>query len=195
MAFWNSDIDESNGGIHYSWEDGDGSIVTGLTNEQIRSAYGRVLYICDVISFLTSSRRFQFQNMGEPTTITPQFTNFTSQVISRMSEMPFHCVEDCANATYKVAATYAGQLFDAFYSYGVALNKSLGVNPMTTNLKNGSLILSKIAMTFTGVAGDPVTLDAGGSRVVRVFLLAMNTSLLPYLAADLLVNGTTVVGS
>lgn len=43
-----SDVDEINGGEHYSWDDTDGNFVTGLTPEQIRDAYGKVLYICDV---------------------------------------------------------------------------------------------------------------------------------------------------
>ncbi|CAI2350694.1 unnamed protein product [Caenorhabditis sp. 36 PRJEB53466] len=171
-------VDETEGGMHYSWEDTDGSLVTGLSSEDIRAAYGRILYICD--------------NMGEPATPTEQFSNFTSQVIRRMSEQPFNCVQDCANSTYKVAATYSGQLFDAFYSYAVALNTSMAMDPTTTNLKNGSLILSNIAMTFTGVGGGSVTLDDTGSRVVQVYMYAMNTSMLPYLAAALLVNGTNV---
>ncbi|CAP25213.2 Protein CBR-GCY-14 [Caenorhabditis briggsae] len=171
-------VDESNGGVHYSWDDSDGNFVTGLTNEQIREAYGKVLYICD--------------NMGEPPIITAQYANFTTQVINRMSEQPFNCVQDCANATYKVTATYAGQLFDAFYAYAVALNKSLAMDPTTTNLKNGSLILSNIAMTFQGVGGSSVSLDETGSRIAQVFMFAMNSSLLPYIAAGLLVNGSRV---
>ncbi|UMM36958.1 hypothetical protein L5515_008889 [Caenorhabditis briggsae] len=171
-------VDESNGGVHYSWDDSDGNFVTGLTNEQIREAYGKVLYICD--------------NMGEPSIITAQYANFTTQVINRMSEQPFNCVQDCANATYKVTATYAGQLFDAFYAYAVALNKSLAMDPTTTNLKNGSLILSNIAMTFQGVGGSSVSLDETGSRIAQVFMFAMNSSLLPYIAAGLLVNGSRV---
>uniref|UniRef100_A0A1I7U8C9 Guanylate cyclase n=1 Tax=Caenorhabditis tropicalis TaxID=1561998 RepID=A0A1I7U8C9_9PELO len=171
-------VDEANGGLHYSWDDSDGSFVTGLTNDQIREAYGRVLYICD--------------NMGEPPNKTLEFLNFTSQVISRMAEQPFNCVADCANATYKISATYAGQLFDAFYSYAVALNKSLAMDPSTSNLKNGSLILGNIAMTFKGVGGSSVTLDSTGSRIVQVYMFAMNSSLLPYIAASLLVNGSTV---
>ncbi|CAO4380723.1 unnamed protein product [Caenorhabditis nigoni] len=171
-------VDEITGGVHYSWDDSDGNFVSGLTNEQIREAYGRVLYICD--------------NMGEPPTITAQYANFTTQVINRMSEQPFNCVQDCANATYKVTATYAGQLFDAFYAYAVALNKSLAMDPTTTNLKNGSLILSNIAMTFQGVGGSSVSLDETGSRIAQVFMFAMNSSLLPYIAAALLVNGSRV---
>lgn len=42
------DVDEADGKVHYSWDDTDGQLVTGLTNEQIRDAYGKVLYICDV---------------------------------------------------------------------------------------------------------------------------------------------------
>ncbi|KAF1750875.1 hypothetical protein GCK72_017426 [Caenorhabditis remanei] len=171
-------VDEANGGLHYSWDDSDGSFVTGLTTDQIRAAYGRVLYICD--------------NMGEPPTKTPEFLNFTTQVIERMSEQPFNCVQDCANSTYKVSATYAGQLFDAFYSYAVALNKSLAMNPSATDLKNGSLIMSSIGMTFRGVGGSSVTLDETGSRIVQVYMFAMNSSLLPYIAASLLVNGNQV---
>ncbi|CAL2045930.1 unnamed protein product [Caenorhabditis brenneri] len=171
-------VDEANGAVHYSWDDSDGNFVTGLSNDQIREAYGRVLYICD--------------NMGEPPNKTIEFTNFTSQVISRMAEQPFNCVADCANATYKVSATYAGQLFDAFYAYGVALNKSIAMDPTTSNLKNGSLILSNIAMTFKGVGGSSVTLDDTGSRIVQVFMFAMNSSLLPYIAASLTVNVSKV---
>ncbi|EGT39240.1 hypothetical protein CAEBREN_09776 [Caenorhabditis brenneri] len=171
-------VDEANGAVHYSWDDSDGNFVTGLSNDQIREAYGRVLYICD--------------NMGEPPNKTIEFTNFTSQVISRMAEQPFNCVADCANATYKVSATYAGQLFDAFYAYGVALNKSIAMDPTTADLKNGSLILSNIAMTFKGVGGGCVTLDETGSRIVQVFMFAMNSSLLPYIAASLTVNVSKV---
>uniref|UniRef100_A0A8R1DKZ9 Guanylate cyclase n=2 Tax=Caenorhabditis japonica TaxID=281687 RepID=A0A8R1DKZ9_CAEJA len=189
-------IDKIEGGFIYSWETTDGVFDTGLTSEQIRVAYGRVLYICD--------------NMGEPPNITAQFANFTSQVISRMSERPFNCVQDCANDTYKVvgfiineiqrrfidvsfqSATYSGQLFDALYAYSIALNKTLAKNPSTTNFKNGSLILNNIAMTFTGVGGNSVTLDETGSRIARVYMYALNNSMLPFMAATLLVNGSRV---
>ncbi|UMM33874.1 hypothetical protein L5515_007191 [Caenorhabditis briggsae] len=167
-------VDEEDGSRHYSWDDTDGSFVTGLSNEQIREAYSRVLFICD--------------NMGEPVTITEQFQNFSNQVIKRMSEAPFNCIEDCANSTFKVSATYSGQLFDAFYAYAVALNKSLTKNPGITDLKNGSMISGQIAMTFKGVGGNDISLDDTGSRIVRVFMFAMNSSLLPYLAADMLVS-------
>ncbi|CAO4378687.1 unnamed protein product [Caenorhabditis nigoni] len=171
-------VDEDDGTRHYSWDDTDGSFVTGLSNEQIREAYSRVLFICD--------------NMGEPVTITEQFQNFSNQVINRMSEAPFNCIEDCANSTYKVSATYSGQLFDAFYAYAVALNKSLTKNPEITDLKNGSMISGQIAMTFKGVGGNDISLDDTGSRIVRVFMFAMNSSLLPYLAADMLVSVDSV---
>ncbi|CAO4378661.1 unnamed protein product [Caenorhabditis nigoni] len=167
-------VDEDDGTRHYSWDDTDGSFVTGLSNERIREAYSRVLFICD--------------NMGEPVTTTEQFQNFSNQVINRMSEAPFNCIEDCANSTYKVSATYSGQLFDAFYAYAVALNKSLTKNPEITDLKNGSMISGQIAMTFKGVGGNDISLDDTGSRIVRVFMFAMNSSLLPYLAADMLVS-------
>nr|BAK69482.1 guanylyl cyclase [Caenorhabditis elegans] len=171
-------VDEINGGEHYSWDDTDGNFVTGLTPEQIRDAYGKVLYICD--------------NMGLPTTITPEFANFSSQLISRMTEQPFNCVQDCSNSTYKVPATYAGQLFDAFYAYGVALNRSLTQDPTRANLKNGSFVLSDIGMSFQGVGGGTVTLDDTGTRIVQVYMFALNTSLLPYLAASLVINGSEV---
>lgn len=48
-------------------------------------------------------------------------------------------------------------------------------------------------MTFQGVGGEAVTLDESGSRIVQVYMFAMNSSLLPYMAASLLVNVSEVV--
>lgn len=48
-------------------------------------------------------------------------------------------------------------------------------------------------MSFQGVGGGTVTLDDTGTRIVQVYMFALNTSLLPYLAASLVINGSEVV--
>ncbi|CAI5451736.1 unnamed protein product [Caenorhabditis angaria] len=171
-------VDEADGGEHFTWEDTSNKFSLGMTDQEIQIAFSRVLYITD--------------NMGLPQTKTEHFSNFTSQVILRMKDFPFNCIDDCKNATYQNAATYAGQLYDAFYTYAVALNRSLTKNPHAS-VSNASTILESISMSYIGVGGGQVDIDSSGSRLAKVTMFALNTSYLPYTAASIFVNGSNVV--
>ncbi|CAI5451735.1 unnamed protein product [Caenorhabditis angaria] len=171
-------VDEANGGQHYSWEDTSNGFELGMTDEEIQKAFGRVLFIVD--------------NMGQPQSQSAQFSNFSNQVILRMKEAPFYCIDDCKNVSYQNAALYSGQLFDAFYAYAVAVNRTLSKNA-SASIRDTSTVFDNIAMSYIGVGGGQVDIDSSGSRLAKLTMYALNSSFLPYTAASIFVNGTNVV--
>ncbi|VDM63501.1 unnamed protein product [Angiostrongylus costaricensis] len=76
---------------------------------------------------------------------------FSKEVISRMKDSPFNCVDDCNKTEYSYAAAYAGELFDSLYVYARALNATLKQN--ATALRNGTTIIENVEMTFDGMSG------------------------------------------
>lgn len=90
------------------------------------------------------------------------------------------------------ASQYAGQLYDAFYAYAVALNRTLPTNP---SLKNGREIIGHISMNFSGeftpgycqtrpcssfsIAGisGEVVIGSNGTRYPTLYFDALNESL------------------
>uniref|UniRef100_A0A158P9Z1 ANF_receptor domain-containing protein n=1 Tax=Angiostrongylus cantonensis TaxID=6313 RepID=A0A158P9Z1_ANGCA len=74
------------------------------------------------------------------------YDEFSKEVIARMREPPFYCVDDCQGEEYSYAAAYAGQLYDGVYAYARALNSTLKKN--ATALRNGTAIMENIEMTF-----------------------------------------------
>lgn len=128
--------------------------------------------------------------MGMYGEVTPQYLNFSQSVIQRMKEPPFNCTDLCAGDNYSSVAKYAGQLADALYVYAVALNRSLTADPQASP-KNGTMILKNIGMTFQGVGGGDVYLDSDASRRSMIYLMGLNSSLLPEYYAELVINNRT----
>ncbi|PAV89503.1 hypothetical protein WR25_06164 [Diploscapter pachys] len=95
---------------------------------------------------------FVIDMMGQGT-VAENYSVFGNEVIERMNEPPFSCNADCSQSVYRYAAQYAGQLHDAVYAYGVALNKSIAQNP--------------------SVSG-PVTIDEDLSRNPTLYLQILN---------------------
>ncbi|KAF1752790.1 hypothetical protein GCK72_019345 [Caenorhabditis remanei] len=69
------------------------------------------------------------------------------------------------------AATYAGQLHDSVYLYGVAMDKMLKTQP--SQYRNGTAFPPYLIGTFTGVGG-PVVMDDSGGRSPTLFVLTLS---------------------
>uniref|UniRef100_A0A8R1E3I4 Guanylate cyclase n=2 Tax=Caenorhabditis japonica TaxID=281687 RepID=A0A8R1E3I4_CAEJA len=165
---------EAGGKFHYLWQ----GIVTDLdygnfTDEMSRQSMANVMFLVD--------------NGGMTEEVTPEYLDFSQNVINKMKEAPFNCVADCAGEQYSVAATYAGQLADAFYAYAVALNRTIDDNSMAS-YRNGSLIVSNMGMKFDGSGGGQVSVDPNSARLSIIYLIGLNSSLLPETYATLLVT-------
>ncbi|EGT39195.1 hypothetical protein CAEBREN_31268 [Caenorhabditis brenneri] len=88
-------------------------------------------------------------------------------------------------------AKYAGQLADAFYAYAVAVNRSLTSNP-SANIRNGSMILKNMGMTFEGVGGGDVIVDPDSTRTSVITLVGLNSSKLPQTYGRLIINNQSI---
>ncbi|KAH7714701.1 guanylyl cyclase [Aphelenchoides avenae] len=88
-------------------------------------------------------------------------TEFSAQMQELSSGWPFYCTECTGiNGT----STFARHLADAFYLYGIGLNRTLATTNDTNNLRQGrAIIQSLMGYTFVGVSGE-VTIDSTGSR-------------------------------
>ncbi|CAB3396879.1 unnamed protein product [Caenorhabditis bovis] len=171
-------IDELGGGVHFAWEENSTVEDDTMTVEGAKRAYYRVMFLCD--------------NMGLPLVWTDYFTNFTKQVVARIRDPPFNCVDDCSSSNYSAMATYAGQLFDALYCYALALNRTIAKNGPNFDYKNTSEILKNIGMTFTGVGGDDVQISETGGRAGKIYMFALNESRLPEVMAVTSINNSGV---
>ncbi|CAI2350695.1 unnamed protein product [Caenorhabditis sp. 36 PRJEB53466] len=164
-------VDDYGGEWHYLWQ-GSSYSEDGMSEEESRQSMVNLLFLVD--------------NMGMNEEVTAQYLNFSQRVIEMMKDPPFNCVADCADAKYFSVAKYAGQLADAFYAYAVALNRSLTVNPLS--LRNGTFIINNIGMTFEGVGGGNVVVDPDSARRSMIYLIGLNSSLLPVTYARLSIN-------
>uniref|UniRef100_A0A1I7TNY8 Guanylate cyclase n=2 Tax=Caenorhabditis tropicalis TaxID=1561998 RepID=A0A1I7TNY8_9PELO len=170
-------VDEVGGKWHYLWE---GTVDNGGGNfsfEESRESMKNLLFLVD--------------NMGMNDIVTPQYLNFSMKVINMMKDSPFNCVEDCAGEAYSSVAKYAGQLADAFYAYAVAVNRSLTSNS-SANLRNGTMIMRNMGMTFEGVGGGDVMVDPDSSRTSVITMIGLNSSALPETYGRLLINNQTI---
>ncbi|PIC23843.1 hypothetical protein B9Z55_017397 [Caenorhabditis nigoni] len=76
------------------------------------------------------------------------YTQFEEEVIQRMRQSPYNCTDACSGPTYQQAATYAGQLHDAVYLYGLAMEKMLQEDPK--QYRNGTEFPKYLVGTFQG---------------------------------------------
>ncbi|PIC50355.1 hypothetical protein B9Z55_001286 [Caenorhabditis nigoni] len=169
-------VDEPGGKWHYLWE-GVFNDSASFTSEDSRQSMANLLFLVD--------------NMGMNDEVTPQYLNFSRKVIEMMKDPPFNCIEDCAGEQYSSVAKYAGQLADAFYAYAVALNRSLTSNPYA-DIRNGTMILGNIGMTFEGVGGGDVTVDPDSSRTSVITMIGLNSSKLPETYGRLVINNQSI---
>ncbi|KAF8360859.1 gcy-3, partial [Pristionchus pacificus] len=113
--------------------------------------------------------------------------SFNVDVIKRITGAPLYCNSTaCLNAVSNnqsvdvrflfliQAATFARSLYDAFYLYALALNRTLAIDPVG-GLTNANLINRNLAGTFYGMTGD-VTITANGTRAPFFTVSALDTT-------------------
>ncbi|EGT60468.1 CBN-GCY-7 protein [Caenorhabditis brenneri] len=134
---------------------------TGSDENDTRAlkAFKKSIFICDM--------------MGQGS-IATNYTVFGQEVVARMKEAPYYCIDDCEGKNYSVAATYSGQLHDAVYAYGVALDKMLKAGQMQ-NYRNASAFMRYFPQSFVGMSGN-VNINAQGTRNPTLFLISLDES-------------------
>uniref|UniRef100_A0AC35TYC1 Guanylate cyclase n=1 Tax=Rhabditophanes sp. KR3021 TaxID=114890 RepID=A0AC35TYC1_9BILA len=95
--------------------------------------------------------------------------SFANQTKTLIRDWPFYCdeqtcIENEQNPKFK-SSTYAPYLADTVILYGLALNKTLSVDP--TNYRNGTVLKRNSQGSFTGYTGQ-VKLDSEGIRTVSM---------------------------
>ncbi|KAE9412599.1 hypothetical protein Angca_007075 [Angiostrongylus cantonensis] len=115
------------------------------------------------------------------------YDEFSKEVIARMREPPFYCVDDCQGEEYSYAAAYAGQLYDGVYAYARALNSTLKKN--ATALRNGTAIMENIEMTFDGMSGV-VKINDDGMRRPMYYFDGLDNNSQQYLYGTISVEGS-----
>ncbi|CAA94879.4 Receptor-type guanylate cyclase gcy-6 [Caenorhabditis elegans] len=101
------------------------------------------------------------------------YTQFEHEIIQRMKEPPYNCTDACASPEYQTAATYAGQLHDSVYIYGVVMDQIMKTVP--NQYKNGTAFPRKMAGVFNGVGGT-VAIDEGGGLQPTLFVLTLDSN-------------------
>uniref|UniRef100_A0A8R1HLR7 Guanylate cyclase n=1 Tax=Caenorhabditis japonica TaxID=281687 RepID=A0A8R1HLR7_CAEJA len=120
------------------------------------SAFKKSIFVCDM--------------MGQGA-VSTNYTIFGSEVIARMKEAPYYCTTECNNINFSVAASYAGQLHDSVYAYGVALDKMLKTGQ--TDYRNASAFMRFMPQSFSGISG-PVNINQQGTRNPTLYLLSLD---------------------
>ncbi|KAJ1358083.1 Nitrogen permease regulator 2 [Parelaphostrongylus tenuis] len=115
------------------------------------------------------------------------YDKFGREVISRMKDPPFNCVDDCIGEEYSYAAAYAGQLCDSVYLYARALNSTLKQN--ASAFRNGTAILQNIEMTFNGTSGE-VRMGKNRLRIPIFYFDALDTNYKQRLYGTISVEGS-----
>ena len=90
------------------------------------------------------------------------FTNFSEEVMARMSDWPFYC-NDCNKG--QGASTYASFLYDAMYVYGIALGRTINVTGSSSDavIRNGTFLCDQANVDFEGMTGT-VVMGSDGVR-------------------------------
>ncbi|KAK5965046.1 Guanylate cyclase domain-containing protein, partial [Trichostrongylus colubriformis] len=141
-------------------------------DEEAKVAFGQTIVVSD--------------HMGAGA-VGADYKNFSKLVISRMSDPPFYCIQECKDEKDSAAAAYAGQLHDAFYAYARALNASLQSDPGAH--RNGTLLLNNIKMTFQGISGL-VQIGDQGDRWPMFYIDGLNSDGVQVLYGTVFVNGS-----
>ncbi|KAF8372518.1 hypothetical protein PRIPAC_78947, partial [Pristionchus pacificus] len=145
-------------------------------DEEAKAAFQRVFLLSDLTSSISSSG--------------VNYTRFGEEVIERMNEPPFNCTTECQGASNQFVSVYAGQLHDAVYLYGRALNRSLQRDP--NSFRNGSTLVDLSAGEFDGMSGR-VRMTVNGTRAPDFYFLSLNSSLATRQLATISVDGTKAI--
>ncbi|KAE9545934.1 hypothetical protein FO519_010854, partial [Halicephalobus sp. NKZ332] len=99
--------------------------------------------------------------------------SFANGVMERAQSWPFYC-ENCSDVYYN-ASTYSKYLYDSFYLYSLALNRTLTSENDTTAVTKGSDIILNTRGTFTGASGI-VNIGINGSRDATFFFTGLRAN-------------------
>uniref|UniRef100_A0A1I7T6G5 Guanylate cyclase n=1 Tax=Caenorhabditis tropicalis TaxID=1561998 RepID=A0A1I7T6G5_9PELO len=144
---------QSDGSYRYPWVDSTGP---QASDQEALLGFQRSMFIVDM------------QGQGK---VMSNYSVFEKEVIRRMKLSPYNCTDACSAPEYQMAATYAGQLHDAVYLYGIAMDKMMKTNP--SQYRNGTAFPPYLVGTFEGVGGTIVIDDSGG-RSPTLFVLTLS---------------------
>ncbi|CAO4379754.1 unnamed protein product [Caenorhabditis nigoni] len=148
-------IQQDDGSYRYPWVDSTGP---QSSDHEAIPGFQRSIFIVDM------------QGQGK---IGSNYSVFEDEVIRRMKQPPYNCTDACSAQEYQHAATYAGQLHDAVYLYGLAMERVLKIAP--TQYRNGTQFAQYLVGTFTGVGG-PIVIDDSGGRSPTLFVLTLDAN-------------------
>ncbi|UMM35479.1 hypothetical protein L5515_008081 [Caenorhabditis briggsae] len=148
-------IQQDDGSYRYPWVDSTGP---QPSDHEAIPGFQRSIFIVDM------------QGQGK---IGSNYSVFEDEVIRRMKQPPYNCTDACSAQEYQHAATYAGQLHDAVYLYGLAMERVLITAP--TQYRNGTQFAQYLVGTFTGVGG-PIVIDDSGGRSPTLFVLTLDAN-------------------
>ncbi|EGT55503.1 hypothetical protein CAEBREN_00049 [Caenorhabditis brenneri] len=146
---------QSDGSYRYPWVD-----ITGPqpSDQEAIPGFQRSIFIVDM------------QGQGK---VGSNYSSFEKEVIQRMKQAPYNCTDACSAPQYQTAATYAGQLHDSVYLYGLAMAKMMKTSP--TQYKNGTAFPPYLVGSFEGVSG-PIIIDSTGTRSPTLFVLTLDAN-------------------
>ncbi|TKR69713.1 hypothetical protein L596_021833 [Steinernema carpocapsae] len=101
-------------------------------------------------------------------------SNFSEEIIYKMTQWPFYCDAKCQDNPTGEAARYAGHLADSLYLYGLALNRSLK-RDRVNGKKSGSVLLMDAVGSFEGFSGHVIIGD-NGTRVPVFYVMGLNST-------------------
>ncbi|KAF1750990.1 hypothetical protein GCK72_017542 [Caenorhabditis remanei] len=146
---------QTDGSYRYPWVEATGP---QPSDQEAIPGFQRSIFIVDM------------QGQGN---VASNYSLFEDEVIQRMKQYPYNCTDACAAKEYQTAATYAGQLHDAVYLYGLAMAKQLKTVP--SQYKNGTMFPSFLTGSFTGVGG-PIVIDNSGGRSPTLYVLTLDSN-------------------
>uniref|UniRef100_A0A8R1IUM7 Receptor ligand binding region domain-containing protein n=1 Tax=Caenorhabditis japonica TaxID=281687 RepID=A0A8R1IUM7_CAEJA len=148
-------IVQEDGSYRYPWIERTGP---DPSDHEAIPGFQRSIYIADM------------QGQGQ---IPKNYSTFNSEVIRRMKDPPYNCTDACSAIEYQTAATYAGQLHDSVYLYGMTMNRMMKTNP--NQYRNGTAFHKYLNGSFEGVGG-PVEINEDGVRNPTLFVLTLDAN-------------------
>ncbi|UMM32787.1 hypothetical protein L5515_006471 [Caenorhabditis briggsae] len=151
-------IPQPGGTVRYPWEEpGKG---TQPSDQEALIGFQRSIFIVDM------------QGQGGVGT---NYSQFEEEVIQRMRQSPYNCTDTCSAPEYQQAATYAGQLHDAVYLYGLAMEKILQEDPK--QYRNGTEFPKYLVGTFQDICipgiGGKINIDNTGGRSPTLYVITL----------------------
>ncbi|EGT49931.1 hypothetical protein CAEBREN_31804 [Caenorhabditis brenneri] len=146
---------QSDGSYRYPWVDSSGP---APGDQDALIGFQRSMFIVDM------------QGQGK---VGSNYSVFEDEVVKRMKQTPYNCTELCSAPQYQMAAAYAGQLHDAVYLYGIAMDKMMKTSPK--QYKNGTAFPPFLVGSFEGIGGT-IVLDDSGGRSSTLFVLTLSSN-------------------